>query len=565
MKRLSIITLLLLSGCAATDSNHGTAPGTAPRAETGPATIDVSVLALNDFHGNLMPPSGGIFIPDPSDPAKRISVPAGGSEYLAAHIQRLRAKNPNSIVVAAGDLIGGSPLLSALFHDEPAVESLSLMGLEASAVGNHEFDEGPGELRRIQNGGCHPKDGCKGPQPFTGAKFKYLSAGAIDTATGATIFPPYYIKTFSGVPVAFIGLTTRTTPSVVIPSSVVGLEFRDEVETVNALVPELRARGIETIVVLLHEGGTPTTADYNGCAGITGRIVDIVPKLDKAVDAVVSGHSHQAYNCVIDGRLVTSAHRYGTLVTEISLTIDTKTRDVISAKAENVISRHEGTTRDAAQTVLLDGYVKAAEPVAGRVIGRITESLSNVTDAAGASPLGGVIADAMLVATAAPDKGGAQIAVMNRGGIRAPLTMRADGAVTYGDLFSVQPFGNYLVTLTLTGAQLKTLLELQWADPATTPMLQISEGFSYTWDAARPAGSKVIPDSMTLRGKPIDPSASYRVTTNNFLADGGDGFVILRDGTNRLAGAEDLHATEVYLRDRSPVAPVPPNRVRRLN
>jgi 5'-nucleotidase len=552
MKRLSVMLLLLLSGCAARGAPEEL------------ATIDVSVLAINDFHGNLMPPAGGIAIADPSDPAKRIAVPAGGSEYLATLVHQLRAKTPNSIFVAAGDLIGGSPLLSALFHDEATVESLSLMGLEVSAVGNHEFDEGPHELRRIQNGGCHPKDGCKGPQAFTGAKYKYLAASTIDTATGVTILPPYHIKTFGGVPVAFIGLTTQNTPRVVIPSGVAGLEFRDEAETVNALVPELRARGIEAIVVLIHEGGTPT-GDYNACPTISGRIVDIVPNLVKAVDVVISGHSHQAYNCVIDGRLVTSAHRYGTVVTEISLRIDAKTRDVVSAKAENVIARHEGAAKDAAQTRLLAGYADAAQPVANRVIGRITEALSNVTNPAGASTLGGVIADAMLSATTAADKGGAQIAFMNRGGIRTQIAMRPDGVVTYGDLFAVQPFGNFLVTLTLTGAQIKTLLELQWADPAAMQMLQVSEGFSYTWDAALPAGARVVPDSISLGGKPIDPTAAYRVTVNNFLADGGDGFVVLQDGADRLSGVEDIEAVEAYFRNNNPVSPRPLERIRRVN
>lgn len=267
--------------------------------------VNVSVFAINDVHGNLLAPTGGITTNDPSDTSKKIVVPAGGAQAMATLIKQLRNENPNNILVAAGDLVGASPLLSSLFHFEPTVESLSLMGLEASAVGNHEFDHGPVELKRLQNGGCHPVDGCQGTQPFTGAKFHYLAASTFDTAAGETIFPPYYVKRFNKIPVAFIGLTLKGTPGIVVQSGTKGLEFRDEVETVNALVPKLRAQGIEAIIVLIHEGGIPqnNSADYDGCPGISGHIVDIVPKLNKAVDVVVSGHTHQAYNCVIDGWL----------------------------------------------------------------------------------------------------------------------------------------------------------------------------------------------------------------------------------------------------------------------
>ena len=258
------------------------------------ARVAVTILAINDFHGNLRPPFGGISIADPKDQTKKIAVPAGGAEHMATLVKQLRAKKKNSVFVAAGDLIGASPLLSALFHDEPTIESLSQMGLEITAVGNHEFDEGKTELLRMQNGGCHPKDGCQGPAKFAGAKFRYLAASTIDKSTGKTLFPAYEVKEFEGIPVAFIGLTLKNTPNVVSPSGVVGLEFRDEAETINALVPQIRKRGIEAIVVLIHEGGFPT-GDYNECPGISGPIVDIVKKLDKAVDLVVSGHTHRAY------------------------------------------------------------------------------------------------------------------------------------------------------------------------------------------------------------------------------------------------------------------------------
>ncbi len=307
--------------------------------------VDLRILAINDFHGNLRPPTGGIRIADPDDKTKIVTVPAGGAEQMATLVKQLREGHPNNIFVTAGDLIGASPLLSAMFHDEPTIESLSMMGLELSAVGNHEFDEGKDELLRMQNGGCHPVDHCQGPHPFVGAKFHYLAASTFDKATGKTILPPYEIREFEGVAVAFIGLTLKGTPDIVRPVGVEGLEFRDEADTVNALVPELKARGVKAIVVLIHEGGFPT-GDYNECPGISGPIVDIVKKLDSAVRVVVTGHTHKAYVCDIDGRLVTSGGKFGTLVTAIDLKLDRTTKEVISAKANNVIVRSNAYAKD---------------------------------------------------------------------------------------------------------------------------------------------------------------------------------------------------------------------------
>src|SRR6267378_1327227 len=365
------------------------APPPGAAAQAAPP-IDLRILAINDFNGNLMPPPGGIRIADPNDNAKKIAVPAGGSETMATVVKSLREGHKNTAFVAAGDLIGASPFLSAMFHDEPSIESLSMMGLEIASVGNHEFDEGKDELLRMQNGGCHPTDNCQGPHPFLGAKFRYLAASTVETGTGKTILPPYEIKQFQGVPVAFIGLTLKGTPNLVSPVSVAGLEFRDEADTVNALVPELRARGVEAIIVLIHEGGFPA-GDYNECPGISGPIVDIVKKFDRAVDVVISGHTHRAYVCEIDGRLVTSGDKYGTIVTTIDLKLDPATRDVVSARADNVIVRTGVYANDPEQTALLQSYEKFAAPVANRLAGSITETLSR-----GQLGIGDNIADAQL-------------------------------------------------------------------------------------------------------------------------------------------------------------------------
>jgi 5'-nucleotidase len=536
----------------------------ASRADAQTAPVDVRILAINDFHGNLRPPAGGIRIADPADKTKKIAVEAGGSEHMATLVRQLRTGTRNTIFVAAGDLIGASPFLSAMFHDEPTIESLSMMGLEVASVGNHEFDEGKDELLRMQNGGCHPVDKCQGPHPFLGAKFHYLAASTFEKNTGKTVFPPYEIREFDGIAVAFIGLTLKGTADIVSPVSVAGLEFRDEADTVNALVPELKARGVEAIVVLIHEGGLPT-GDYNECPGISGPIVDIVKKFDHAVDVVISGHTHQAYVCEIDGRLVTSGDKYGTLVTAIDLKLDPVTRDVISAKADNIIVRTGSYASDPDQTALLESYDKLAAPIANRRAGSITETLSRVPNAAGESPLGDIIADAQLAATAADTAGGAVIAFTNPGGVRTDIAKQQDGAVTYADVFASQPFRNQLVTLTLTGTQIKDLLEQQWLDPKRPRILQVSKGFNYTWDSTKPYGERVVADRMTLNGQRIDPAIGYRVTVNNYLSVGGDGFTVLKQGTAQRFGVYDVDALYGYFQANSPIAPATADRLVRMN
>ena len=547
-----ILALAILMALAATSLAQTAAP------------VDLRILAINDFHGYLRPSPGGIAITDPEDKTKKITVAAGGAEHMATLVGQLRDGHRNTIFVAAGDLIGASPFLSAMFHDEPTIEALSMMGLALSSVGNHEFDEGKDELLRMQNGGCHPVDKCQGPHPFTGAKFRYLAASTIEKRTGKPVLPAYEIRAFDGIPVAFIGLTLKGTPGLVSPVGVADLEFRDEAETVNALIPELKARGVEAIVVLIHEGGLPT-GDYNECPDISGPIVDIVKKFDKAVDVVVTGHTHRAYVCEIDGRLVTSADKYGTLVTAIDLKLDPVTRDVISAKADNTIVRTATLAKNAEQTALIEAYDRLAAPIANRPAGSVTETLSRGPNTAGESPLGDIIADAQLAATSASSNGGAVIAFTNPGGVRTDIARKEDGAVTYADLFASQPFRNQLVTITLTGKQIKDMLEQQWRDPKRPRILQVSKGFSYAWDSTRPDGERVIAERMMLNGQTIDPAASYRVTVNNFLSVGGDGFTVLTLGTAPQTGIYDIDALNAYFGANSPVGPTAVDRIIRIN
>ena len=425
-----------------------------------PETVDVQILAVNDFHGNLEPPSGS---------SGRIgTINAGGVEYLATHINNLRATNPNTVVVSAGDMIGASPLLSALFHDEPTIEAFNLIGLDFNAVGNHEFDEGVYELIRMQEGGSHPVDGDLDGDPFYGAEFRYLAANVQWKKNNKPIFPAYKTRSFNGVHVAFIGMTLEGTPSIVTPSGISELNFLDEADTVNALIPELKQKGIETIVVLIHEGGAQVApAPYNGCVGISGAIVDIVNRFDPEVDVVISGHTHNAYNCTINNMLVTSASSFGRIVTDVDLTIDRGTGEVVSMSANNNIVTRD-VSKDSLLTALIAKYNVIAAPLANRVIGSITANITRTANAAGESALGDVIADAQLDATNDPGFGEAVVAFMNPGGIRADLTYagspagEGDGNVTYGEMFTVQPFGNSMVTMSLTGAQIDTLLEQQF-------------------------------------------------------------------------------------------------------
>jgi 5'-nucleotidase len=521
-------------------------------------TVNVQILALNDFHGNLVPPAGS---------AGRIgTVNAGGVEYLATHVDALRATNPNTVFVSAGDMIGASPLISALFHDEPSIEAFNLMGLDFNAVGNHEFDEGIYELIRMQEGGCHPVDGCLDGDDFAGAEFRFLAANVTWKKNDKPVFPAYKTKSFNGVHVAFIGMTLEGTPTIVTPSGISELDFHDEADTVNALIPELKQKGIETIVVVIHEGGFPT-GGYNECPGISGPIVDIVKRTDDEVDLFITGHTHQAYNCVIDGRIVTSSASFGRVVTDIDLVIDQTTGEMLSATANNNIVTRD-VPLDPFLTSLVTKYDTLSAPLANRVIGSITETITRNANDAGESALGDVIADAQLAATADPAFGGAVVAFMNPGGIRADFTYpqsgsEGDGNVTYGEAFTVQPFGNSLVTMTLTGTQVDTLLEQQATagGDGLGRTLQVSNGFTYEWSASAPNGSKVDIASIMINGVPIDPNASYRVTVNSFLADGGDGFTVLVQGTDRLGGEVDLDALVTYFENNSPIAPGPQNRI----
>ncbi|HET7328840.1 MAG TPA: bifunctional metallophosphatase/5'-nucleotidase, partial [Nocardioidaceae bacterium] len=496
----------------------------------------VQLLSFNDFHGHLEAEAGHT-LGEELDPSATV---VGGAEYLATTLEQLRDDaSGKSLTVAAGDLIGGSTFLSGLFHDEPTVEALEALELDVSSVGNHEFDEGTTELLRMQYGGCHPQDGCYFPDhPYNGARFDWLAANVEFKGSDETLLPPYEVKWVDGVKVGFIGMTTQTTPALVSPAGVDEVDFLDEVKTANRYARQLKRHGVKSIVVLMHEGGYQA-GTYQECEGISGPVVDIAENLHPEIDAVITGHTHQPYICNIPDpngqpRMVTSAASYGDVVTELNLVVNTRSGQVKRGKVE--ASNHLVTRdvpADAEQTAIIEKWNAIAAPIAGRVVGTVKEDITGDSngDRGIETPMGDLVADAILWGTSG-ESGGAQISFMNIGGVRSSFLVddisngEDPGEITYSEAYDVAPFGNLLVSMDLTGTQIEEVLEQQYQPidaRGSRPMLAlgVSEGFSYTWDSSKPQGERVVPGSMELNGQPIVADQTYRVSTLNFLAEGG--------------------------------------------
>jgi len=581
---------LVLAACIGSDSS--------------PEPVTVKLIAMNDFHGNIEIPAanngGSVVLRDPAN-AAGTTVRTGGAAYLATLIKQLRAKNPRSIVVGAGDLIGASPVTSTLTHDESTVDILNQLGLEVTAVGNHEFDHGKSELLRIQNGGCYPggaigQDTCINGGRFPGASYLYLAANVVDSSTGKTLFPATTVKDFGGVAVGFIGLTLKETPSVVTASGVAGLTFTDEISTINTQAAQLRAQGASAVVVLVHQGGQTlaTTLNDQTCPGLSGEIVAIVDGLSKDVDVVISGHTHQEYVCQRNGKLLTQTGFYGSAVTEIDLTIQpgqgvmrsvASTIPVINDLNTSVPAGYAIVQKDAAVAAAVQKYVDLTATLKNQVVGTIAADITRALlpgptpsrDETAEGAMGDVMADVYLAGGPKAD-----IAFINPGGVRADLIYRNGGQVTYGDLLTVAPFGNVLVTADLTGAALVRLLEQQWeaANCAAKTgvngcgrLLQPSSTLTYSWDASKPAGApdgtgnRIVPGSVLVNGQQLDAAKTYRVTLNSFMAPGpGDNFsVITKSGKNITnSGVIDIDAFVGYMKSHPNLRPPAP-RVTRFN
>ncbi|HNB65050.1 MAG TPA: 5'-nucleotidase C-terminal domain-containing protein [Zoogloea sp.] len=569
------------------------------------APVSVKLIAMNDFHGNIEVPAanngGSVVLKDPAN-AAGTTVRSGGAAYLATLIKQLKAQNPYSIVVGAGDMVGASPVTSTLTHDEATVDILNQIGLEVTSVGNHEFDHGKTELLRLQNGGCYPggtigQDTCIKGGSFSGATYKWLSANVVDSSSGQSLFPATYVKKFGPVSVGFIGLTLKGTPQVVTSTGVAGLDFQDEATTINKYAASLKASGVNAVVVLIHQGGQTTASTLNDktCPNLTGDILPIVDALSSNVDVVVSGHTHQEYVCTRNGKLLTSTGFYGSAVTEINLTLlpgggvltrDANTRPVINDLNTTVPAGFSILTKDATIDAAVQSYVSLSATLKNQVVGSITADIKRALLSSSSTPtrdetaegaMGDVMADVYLAGGPKAD-----IAFINPGGVRADLIYKNGGAVTYGDLLTVAPFGNTLVTVDLTGADLVRLLEQQWEAPNCAAktgangcgrMLQPSSTFSYTWDASKPAGAavgsgnRVVAGSLKLNGVAMDLTKTYRVTLNSFMAPGpGDNFsVVTANGKNVTpSGVIDIDAFVGYMKAHPSLAP-PAARITRLN
>jgi 5'-nucleotidase len=549
-----VVALLTLAAVhvARTDA-PGSDSAAPPPAPTGP--VAVRLVAFNDLHGNLEPPTGSSGRVTTDDGG---TVDAGGAAFLAAHVARLRAEAPNTVVLSAGDNVGASPAVSALFHDEPTVDLLDSLGVAASVVGNHEFDEGLPELQRLQRGGCHPTDGCAFRPDFAGAAFPFLGAN-VGADGGAPLLPASIVVETGGVRIGVIGVTLHDLPTVVSAEAVRGLTFGDEVAAIDRASAELTAQGVDAQVVLMHQGDEARGGPDACPASPDGPASRIARTASPQVDVFLTGQSHQQYVCAEPDpngvpRPVVQGLSFGRLLSVVDLTVENG--DVVR---DRTTARNEVVTRDVppdpAAAALVAEAVQKAAPVAGRPVGSITQDLLRAGGPSGESPLGDVIADAQLAATRGV---GAQVALTNPGGIRADLPFAPDGVVTYGEAFTVQPFGNIMQTLTLTGAQLENVLEQQW-QPTGPRILQVSATLHYSWSQAAPAGSRV--SDLRIDGAPVDPAATYRVSVNNFLAAGGDGFTGFTSGTDVTGGPVDLDALLAYLAAAPRLTPPPADRI----
>ena len=555
--------------------------------------VQVRLIGINDLHGNLESSNLSLFMLDPGGPsaASLLRVEVGGAAALAGTVQKLRAGAPHSFMLGAGDLIGAAPLISTLFKHESTIEILNDMGLETSSLGNHEFDAGQAELRRIIRGGCaatRPEDAAAScaQSRYAGARFKYIAANVVD-AKGHAIVAPYVVKRFEGIPVAFIGAVTKTTPQMVIPSRITGLKFLDEADAINRAARQVRTKGVKAMVAVFHEGFELGTAQKRGdwndatCPQAHGALLDIVRRLAPEIKVIFSGHTHQGYRCEFEGRLLIQGTSYGRGVSVVDIQLDPATGTLLpQMRSVNLPVLNERTDPaqreklaaatpepfanvlrearpDAAIAEKVARYAALVAPKAERPVGRIAGAFTRSGKAD--SSAGRLIADAQLAATRAD---GAQVAFMNPGGIRSNIDCAAPPCtVTFGQAFTMQPFGNSLVVMTLTGEQLKTLLESQQRAATGEPkFLQPSDGFGYTWQSDAAPGERVR--DMRLNDAPVDPVKAYRVTVNSFLAEGGDGFALLKDGADRKGGGQDVEALVAYLGARER-APVPSPRITR--
>nr|WP_246258609.1 5'-nucleotidase C-terminal domain-containing protein [Kroppenstedtia pulmonis] len=487
---------------------------TVDAAEGKAEPIKVKLLSINDFHGQL-------------NTVKQVNgEPAGRADYLATYLRERESKNRHTLKVHAGDAVGASAPVSSLLQDEPTIDILNRLHFDVGTVGNHEFDQGTDEMMRLIKGGYHEKTG-----HFKGARFPYTAANVVNKKTGKPILPPYHIQRIKGIPVGFIGVVTKETPQIVIPEGVKDLQFIDEAKAINEQVKKLKRKGVRGIIVIAHEGGFQDKE--NGV--MEGPIVDIAKKLDDEVDIIVSGHTHSYLNGTVNGKRIVQAHSSGTAFAEVDFTLDRRTRDIHVERSEIITTYHKGVKPDPQIKKVVQRYEKQVEPIINKKVGEAAQTITRTPNEAGESALGNLIADVQRW------KMGTDIAFMNPGGIRDDIQQ---GEVTWGDLYTVQPFGNDLVSMKMTGEQIHKLLNQQW-ELDRPRILQIS-GLTYRYDLSRPVGDRIV-EIKQADGTPIQPDTAYTVTANAFLSTGGDGFTLFTEATDKVTGPSDLDALVDYV------------------
>ncbi len=537
-RALALSLALILGGCATIDQPPSPpAPPAPPR--------ELSIFSINDFHGHLQdkgPVPLMARVPNAAGELK--GQPAGGVAHLATVLQGLRAQRQHSVLVAAGDLIGATPLLSSLLKDEPTLAAMGDLGLVASALGNHELDAGLKELQRKTRGEC-PAEGCAWPG-FKGPGFPYLAANMLDAQTGQPVLPTHVMREVAGFKVAFAGVVTRDTPMVVVPSGIRGLKFADEVQTLNALVPKLKAEGAQLLIAVMHEGasypGAANDPSY-ACPGLQGRSVDIAKRLDKAYAVLITGHTHQAYTCKIDGRLMVQAGSNGGWLTETRLKLSAG-GDLLDAQAINHPVLQAQFLPNPAFAALVRRAGELTASIRNKPIAQLSRGAQRSVQAPYAdSTMGNLIADAQLAY--AKRRGAADVAFMNPGGIRADLAVEPGRSVTLGDLFAVQPFSNDLVVMSLSGAQVRDLLQRQLPKTDAPPrLLQVSQSLNYRWKLQ---DGKPVLGAVQVDGQPLELGRTYRVVVNNFMAEGGDGHGTFNQGRDRVSLGMDIDALSELL------------------
>jgi 2',3'-cyclic-nucleotide 2'-phosphodiesterase / 3'-nucleotidase / 5'-nucleotidase len=498
-------------------------------------TVKLQLLSVNDLHGKINDSysEASLKVDLNGDGILSANVLAGGMDYMAYAIQQRRLSNPNTLLLHVGDMVGGSPPVSALFQDEPVIEIMEAMGFDAGVVGNHEFDEGTGELLRLVNGGAHPK----GSPDYDGQNFPLLAANVVYKDSGKHVLDPYTVKTVEGIKVGFLGVITEETPDIVIPAGIQDIRFTDPAEAVNEAVAELKQQGVKAIVVLAHIPASGTGS------GVSGDAVELANAVDDEVDVIYAAHNHLLVNGEADGKLIVQAWEYGKAFSDVDLELDRTTGDIVKKKAElvyNVQSSYDPEVRS-----IIEHYTTKAAPYMNEVVG--VSSVAMVKDYPGMGigvngdrALGSLIADGMKAEM------NADFALMNGGGVRENLNA---GEITWGELFSIQPFNNVLVQLEVTGADLKAIMEAQLGSRSQYgPDFHVS-GFTYTWyrDAHddRKIAEILLPD-----GQPLDMEHTYTVVVNNFMhtSTAPKNAEIGKRGKKPYTGPEDLEATVRFVK-----------------